>query len=62
MLAQVPKAVADVAPKVIEVIVLDPIIVKTGIQKTTALLLTVLAFGFGYAAASIRNGLNETLR
>lgn len=63
MLAQVPKAVTETvsaaAPRVVELIVLDPIIVRNGIKVSTGLLLGGLGFLLGWAAANIRTSFNK---
>lgn len=63
MLAQVPKAVSETvsaaAPRVVELIVLDPIIVRNGIKLSTGLLLGGLGFLLGVAATNLRNSFRE---
>jgi len=59
MLAQVPKVASEIAtnigPKVVELIILDPIVVRAGIKKSTVAVVAVLAFFLGAAVNGLRN-------
>ena len=54
MLAQIPaiatQTAKEVVPKVVDVIVLNPIVVKNGLRKSTVLLLVGLSFAAGFLA------------
>ena len=59
MLAQVPKIASEVVtaagPKVVELIILDPIIVRAGIKKSTVAVIAVVSFLLGAAVNGLRN-------